>query len=170
MPVVKTASLIDGACFISDFIVGHPFEGVVRFTSMAAQVFGFTRDNDLRRDVDVRPLSIPGNLDSVREGRGGCVSPARTAILGHMLVSHICDPVRVLVIIPEHLSGQIINRLQRFGDPRRSSILASSMAREVGVNVLGPLGESNSGDQCANGKCFHGLLFVQLSLKEIRYF
>lgn len=54
----------------------------------------------MRSDVNVGPLSLSGDLDSVGEGRGGSLSPARTAVLGDMLVLQVSQVVNSVDVVP----------------------------------------------------------------------
>ena len=66
-------------------VLVHPFVGFSRIATETAVVWT-TRDQNLRRDVDVRPRGLAGNLDPVRQGRGDGMSPAGAAILRQMLI------------------------------------------------------------------------------------
>lgn len=101
--VVVTASLIDGAGLISDVVVVHEFEGRQGLTTVAAVIIHGARYDNLRRDADVGPLSVSVDLNTIGEGRGGSVSPARTTVLGYVLVSQVSEEVRVVDIVPHPL-------------------------------------------------------------------
>jgi len=67
LTVVVASGSVDGASLISDLVLGHPLEGVVSITTVAS-IITRAGDEDLRSDVDIWPLSLSGNLDSVRHG------------------------------------------------------------------------------------------------------
>ena len=77
--VVVTSGSVDGASLISDLIAVHPFEGVVSLTTMAT-IITRAGDQNLWGDVDIRPSSLSVVLDSIRHGRGGGMSPARSTV------------------------------------------------------------------------------------------
>ena len=76
--VVVAHGPVDGARLVRDVVVGHPRVGGPRISAVAAVVLLVAGDEDLRGDVDVRPCSLACDLDSVRQGAGGGVRPART--------------------------------------------------------------------------------------------
>jgi len=76
LAVVKTATSVDRASLISDFVVSHPLKSIVCFTTVAALIFGLARNYDLWRNLNVRPCGVSCNLYSVRDSRSGSVSPA----------------------------------------------------------------------------------------------
>ncbi len=47
LTVVKTSSSVDGAGLIGDFVVSHPFEGVVCLTTVAAEIFVLAGNDNL---------------------------------------------------------------------------------------------------------------------------
>ena len=59
---------VDGAGLVSEFVVVHELVGGDGITTIAAEVVGGAGYHNLRRDVDVWPLSISSDLDSVGEG------------------------------------------------------------------------------------------------------
>jgi len=59
---------VDGAGLVSEFVVVHELVGGDGITTVAAVIVGGARDHNLRRDVDVWPLSFSSYLNSVREG------------------------------------------------------------------------------------------------------
>jgi hypothetical protein len=66
--VVPASTLVDGASLIGDVVVEHPFVGVGCITTVAAVVFLLAGDDELNGQVNVWPLSITGDLDSIRQG------------------------------------------------------------------------------------------------------
>jgi len=110
--VVVSSSGVDGTSLIGDIVVVHPLVGVDWFTTMATIVFLLTGDDYLRRDVDIGPSSLSGNLDSIRKGRGRSMSPARTAVLWNMLVSHVGQEVGAINVIPEPVRWEILHMLE----------------------------------------------------------
>jgi len=67
LTIVKTTSHVYGACLIGDLVVGHVLKGVQVPSTMAALVFSLTRDQNLRRNIDIWPCSFPGDFDPIRE-------------------------------------------------------------------------------------------------------
>ena len=103
--VVVASSLVSGAGFVGDFVVVDPLEGVEGVSSMAAEVWVFARDQNLRRKVDFGPLGLPHDLDSVRK-RGSCgLSPAGAAVFGQVLLSHGGQVVDSVHVVPSVLGG-----------------------------------------------------------------
>ena len=54
-------------------------------------------------DVDVGPGGLSGDLDSVGENRGGGMGPARSTVLGNVLVPHVGQVVGIVDVVPEDL-------------------------------------------------------------------
>jgi hypothetical protein len=63
--VVIASGLIDGASLISDIVGVHVFVSVHWLTAVATLILGFTRNDNLWGDVDIRPSSVSSNLDSI---------------------------------------------------------------------------------------------------------
>lgn len=63
--IIMAKSLIWGAGLVSDIIIVNPFISVLGITSTTSFIGGFTRNEDLWRDVDVRPLCISSNFDTI---------------------------------------------------------------------------------------------------------
>ena len=59
---------VDGAGLVSEFVVVHELVGGYCITTVAAVVIGRAGDHNLGRDVDIWPLSISSDLNSVGEG------------------------------------------------------------------------------------------------------
>lgn len=74
--VVPTSGLVDRAGFIGDVVVVDVGISSQSITTVATLIGGFTGDQDLGRDVDIGPLSVSHDLDSVGHGGGGGHSPA----------------------------------------------------------------------------------------------
>ena len=66
--VSVSSGSVDGAGLVSEFVVVHEFVGRDGITTVAAVVVGGAGDHNLRRDVDVWPLSVSSDLNSVGEG------------------------------------------------------------------------------------------------------
>jgi hypothetical protein len=64
--VIVTSGLINGAGLISDFIVVHEIIGRDSFTTMATIIVHGAGDNNLRRNVDIWPLSFSSDFNSIR--------------------------------------------------------------------------------------------------------
>ena len=73
--IIMSSGSVDGAGLISDLVLVHPLEGVVSFTTVATIILGAGNEN-LRGDVDIWPGCLSLDLDSIRHGRGGGMSPA----------------------------------------------------------------------------------------------
>jgi hypothetical protein len=148
LAIVKALSAVDRAGLVSHFIVVHPFVGVVCLTTVATQILIFTGDDNLGRYVDVGPGSVTGNLDTVRERRGGGVGPAGTAVLGDVLVADVGKVVGAVDIVPEPLFGEISDVDERGVDDGGSLVVVVLVAGDVGVGVkaLGGSDGSNEGD------------------------
>jgi len=78
----------------------HELVGFKRRASVAAFVPSLTGDEDLRREVDVRPSCSASDLDTVRKRRRGGVRPARAAVLREMLVAHVGEVVNTSNVSP----------------------------------------------------------------------
>jgi hypothetical protein len=65
--VVVTSGSVDGASLVSNGILVDELECVECSTTVATIISSIAGDNNLRRNVDVRPCSLSGNLDSVRK-------------------------------------------------------------------------------------------------------
>jgi len=74
--VIPTSGLIDRACLISDVVVLDPLVDIDRVTTMATVILLLARDDQLWGQVDIWPLTVTEELDSVGEGGGGSVGPA----------------------------------------------------------------------------------------------
>jgi hypothetical protein len=84
--VVVASGSVNCAGLISDFILVHPLESVVGFSTVAA-IVTTARDKNLRSDVDIRPSSLSSDLNSIGKGGGSGMSPARSTVLRNVLVS-----------------------------------------------------------------------------------
>mmetsp|Transcript_12625 Transcript_12625/g.21241 ORF Transcript_12625/g.21241 Transcript_12625/m.21241 type:complete len:592 (+) Transcript_12625:45-1820(+) len=113
LAVVVATGSVDGAGLVGDLVLVHPLEGVVCLSSVAA-VVATAGDEDLGGDVDVRPGSIPLDLDPVRESRGGGVGPAGTAVLGDVLVPDVGQVAGGVHVVPDPLLGQLNSRERLF--------------------------------------------------------
>jgi len=89
LTVGPATGLVNRTSFIGDVVFTNPFVPVVGISTVATVVFLFARDENLWSNVDIRPGSITCNLDTVREGRGGGLSPARPTVLGDVLVFNV---------------------------------------------------------------------------------
>lgn len=74
---------------------------------MAPIVIHGARYHHLRGDVYVRPGSLSRNLYSVRDGRGGSMSPARPTVLRNVLVSQVCEIVYSVDVVPDKVLWEI---------------------------------------------------------------
>ena len=142
LTVVKTATKIDGACLISDIVVSDPLKSVNRLTTVATHVSRLTGNDDLRRDVDIGPGSLTGDLYTIRESRGGSVGPAGTAVLWDVLVAHVGQVAHILDIVPLPDGGEVVDGLKRLDDSWSSPLDTTTMARGLRVDLT----ETECGD------------------------
>jgi len=98
---VATSS-IDRASLVGDLVLGHPLERGEVITTKAA-VIGATRDEDLRGEVDIGPGGVSCDLDAVRDYGSGGVGPARSAVLGNVLVPNVGQVVHSIDVVPDPL-------------------------------------------------------------------
>ena len=63
--VIMAKSLIGGAGLISDIIMVDPFISVFSVTSIASIIRGFTRNEDLWGEIDVWPLCISSDFNTI---------------------------------------------------------------------------------------------------------
>ena len=147
-----TSGSVNGAGLVGDLILAHPLEGVEGLSTVAAVVTG-ARDKNLWGDVDIGPSSLSGDLDSVREGGGGGMSPARSAVLWDVLVSNIGQVVDIINIVPNESLWDIVNWLKWLLDEINLwlSIRFSARGRWVDeLQVLGSVGflggDTNKGE------------------------
>jgi len=76
LSIIVTTSLVDRASSILNLVLGHPLEGGEVVSTVTSIHVGLARDQDLRRDVDIGPGGLTGDLDAIGEDGGGSVSPA----------------------------------------------------------------------------------------------
>jgi hypothetical protein len=88
LPIVMASGSVNWAGLIGDFIFGHPFEGIVGFTSVAT-IISTAGDQDLGGYINVWPSCVSCDLNSIRQCGSGSMSPAWSAILWNMLVSKV---------------------------------------------------------------------------------
>tara|TARA_B110000285_G_scaffold232124_1_gene302448 strand:- start:416 stop:619 length:204 start_codon:yes stop_codon:yes gene_type:complete len=67
LAIVVTSGSVNGAGLVSDFVLSHPLESIVGLSTMAS-IITTAGDEDLRSDVDVWPLSLSSDLDSIGKG------------------------------------------------------------------------------------------------------
>jgi hypothetical protein len=65
--VVVTSGSVNGASLVSNILFMDEFEGIECGSPVAPIISSITRDDYLRRNVDVRPLSISCDLYSIGE-------------------------------------------------------------------------------------------------------
>ncbi len=66
--VIMSEGLIRGACLVSDVVVVDPLISILSVSSTTAIVWCFAGDEDLWRDVNIRPLGFSLDLDTIGEG------------------------------------------------------------------------------------------------------
>jgi hypothetical protein len=84
--VIMSEGLIRGACLVSDVVVVDPLISILSVSSTTAIVWCFAGDEDLWRDVNIRPLGFSLDLDTIGEGWGWGECPAWAAVDGDVLV------------------------------------------------------------------------------------
>ena len=104
---------------------------------MAAVVFLLKGDDDLRKNVDIRPISLSGDIDSIKKGKGRSMSPARTTVLWNMLVSHVGQVVNAVNVIPEPVRWEVLDMLEFLSDHilSISQWIPLLLVRSRGINV-----------------------------------
>jgi hypothetical protein len=65
--IVMTSGSVDRTSLISNVLLVDEFESIECGTTVATIISSIARDNDLRRNVDIRPCSLSCNLNSVRK-------------------------------------------------------------------------------------------------------
>jgi len=90
LTVVESSCQIDRTRIVCYFIFAHPFEGVVRITTVTTLVFITARQKNLRWYDYFRPTSISLNFYSVGKNRSSSVCPVRATILGQILIFDSC--------------------------------------------------------------------------------
>ena len=68
--VCPSSSLVSRAGFISDRIVVDVLVSSQAITTITTQIRSLTGDQDLWGEIDIRPLSISSDLDTIRKSRG----------------------------------------------------------------------------------------------------
>ena len=105
------------------------------------------------RDVNVGPLSVSGDLNAIRDGRGSGMSPARSAVLRNMLVSQVSEIVSVVHVVPNPLIRQL-DRLQSLSNIvlNRSLTLDSAGSRFTVLHGKGGCTKQkcNNQDRCSS--------------------
>ena len=91
---------VGGASLIGDAVLVDVLVGIQRVSSMAAVVSPFTVEKHLGRYVDFGEDGLSLDVDSVREGGGGCLGPAGPAVLGDVLVLELGKVVDSIDIAP----------------------------------------------------------------------
>ena len=91
----------------------------------------------MRGDVDVGPGGVPRDLDAVGENGGGGVGPARTAVLGNVLVPDVRQVVCLVDFIPEHLGWwrSVLGVVASSSVADHSNVFGLHEARALGVDT-----------------------------------
>lgn len=103
--VVAAVGLVGGAGLVGDVVVVDPFIGVFGITSSTALIGVLAGDEDLGAEVDIGPLRVSGDFDSVGEGGGGGEGPAGAAVDGDVLISLEGEEVGVVDFAPPEVFG-----------------------------------------------------------------
>ena len=119
-------------------------------STMTAIIFHLTRDEDLRRNIDVGPSSLASNLNSVGEGRSSCVGPAGAAILRNVLVAHIRQVIDTVDVAPVPSFWNSVYWDERRMHPRLRDYIRLDTARLIGgYSTRDSVGSgSNKGYDC----------------------
>lgn len=88
---------------VSDVVLAHVLVTRKSKATIAPIVVHGAGKQHLRRDVDVGPLSLSHDLYSVRNRRGSGLSPARSAVLGNVLILQVSEIVGAVDIVPDML-------------------------------------------------------------------
>jgi hypothetical protein len=116
LAVVMTSGSVGRAGLISHLVFVNVLKCCERITSMTAVIFNVARDDNLGGDVDIGPGTLPLDLDPVGHGWGGCMSPARAAVLGNVLISHVGEHGGSIHVGPEELGRKILSNELRLDD------------------------------------------------------
>ena len=73
----------------------------------ATRFFGTAVQNKRNRQVNVIARTETSNLDAVRQGTEGAVSPATATILGDMLIERVCQVRDAIDVRPGKGVGQV---------------------------------------------------------------
>jgi hypothetical protein len=65
LSIVPASSLVNSACLICNIVILDPLVSVVGITTVAAIVGLLAGDKHLRGQIDIGPLGVANNLDSV---------------------------------------------------------------------------------------------------------
>jgi len=152
---IPTLSLVVRAGFVGNGVVEDVFHGNSGVTTVASFVFTLVaRQQDLRSQFKIGPLSLSGDLDSVSNGRGGGESPAGSAVLGNVLVSDKGQIVDTIDITPEPLirDGTHVKGLKRSVNLRRKFFI-----RHVFVSLVEGQGSAHKDGQENNSELVHYL-------------
>jgi len=99
--IVVASSLVVCAGLICDVVVVHPCESTVLVSTMTSVIWFIAWDEDLRSDIDVRPYSFPGYLDSITKWWRSCKCPTWPTILRNMLIPCQSQVIHTIDIIPK---------------------------------------------------------------------
>ena len=140
----------------------HPFEGVVWLTTVATIVLLLAGDDDLGGDVDIGPRGLTGNLNPVRDGGGGSMGPAGTAVLGDVLVADVGNVANTVNVVPFPGGGKVVDMLEGSDNDGLSSMDAALVAWGVKGDSAGLISEDSHAQKSDDGERFH--------VKEISFF
>jgi len=140
LSVVVTTSLVDRASSIGHLVIGHPLEGSEVVSTMASEHVVLARDQDLRRDVDIRPGSLTHNLHAVGEDRSSGMGPARSTVLRDVLVEdvgkEVCSVSSFLSnVVPENFFREVSKVNKRLSNVLENGALRLSEVRVFTVDV-----------------------------------
>ena len=67
-----------------------------------------TVDENLRREGDIRPRSVSGDVDPIGDGAGGALGPATSAVVGNVLIFVPGEVVDSADVSPVPVLGEVL--------------------------------------------------------------
>jgi len=125
---------------------------------MASHIGGLARDDDLGSDVDIGPSSPTSDLDTIGESACCGMSPARTTILGNVLVADVGQEVGAVDVVPEELCRKVVGRYKWSLDLWCGAVDATSVAWVLGVDIAGSA-KSDNAQKSRDSESFHCEIF-----------
>jgi hypothetical protein len=140
--VTVTFSLVNRAGLISDVVFVNPLVPVVRVSTVTASIFILAWDKNLGWDVNIGPLGLTSDFDSIGEGWGGSMSPTWSAVLRNMLVANVGQVVDSINVAPVPRLGEFL---------KHREFLSNVKCDVSGRNVAGCV----VGDSFSVGSSYH---------------
>lgn len=129
--VVPASCLVNWTSFISDIIFMNPLVCVVSVPAMATIVFLFTRNQNLRSDVDVWPGSSAVNFDSIGECWRRSLGPTRATVLWNVLVFNIGQIIDTVNVAPVKRLRKLVCKVSKGLFNVKSNISRRLIARSI---------------------------------------